>query len=693
MKNNSSGEDLIVKLRKPYTITKQREKWTEEEHNKFIEALKLYGRAWGRIEEHIGTKTAVQIRSHAQKFFTKLEKEALTKGIPFGHAHDIEIPPPRPKRKPSNPYPRKTGTASLSSPVEGTDKETADSPSLSASKAATDMGGNAPGKIQELKDNSSEVFKGFTPFMEGAKEKIALEGSTVLNGDANKHSRGNETTNTDHVIEELKVISQTKSSENGTDVEFHPEKVYLPIMENQQGNQTVPKHGPMLKGSSNKNIQMTVADQAGGHANKPSFQPSISSMSELHAKSGISSIHQSFPAFPPFTQFPSSHGAYTSLLNVSSTFSSLIMSTLLQNPAVHAAACLAASFWPSSGTDASLDSTSESLVGGTPAGHMNPSPSMAAIVSATVAAASAWWAIQGLLPVFPPLHAGFMFVPAHTTTINTVDTFQVPENRKEEKCETLQNSTGVDQQVEPEHSEARKPRYSSSKSSVSSSDPDESGQNDLKGTKTDELKPLVIDEFHDLDKARSKKKLNRSSCGSNTTSSSEVETDVREKLSEDNDEAKQAHLSYLPSVETNTGRVRSIGSMNELWKEVSEEGRLAFQALFTREVLPQSFLPPHPKDSAVKTEQDKDAITVLPVDVNMTACPSEQADLCRVQGYNGDTVVKCSLTSDNGHCRHKPRRTGFEPYKRCSVEAKESRPPTGEEGANKRIRLEGETSI
>ncbi|KAF9587284.1 hypothetical protein IFM89_039502 [Coptis chinensis] len=36
--------------RKPYTISKQQERWTEEEHKKFLEALKLYGRAWHRIE-------------------------------------------------------------------------------------------------------------------------------------------------------------------------------------------------------------------------------------------------------------------------------------------------------------------------------------------------------------------------------------------------------------------------------------------------------------------------------------------------------------------------------------------------------------------------------------------------------------------------------------------------------------------
>ncbi|KAI3791345.1 hypothetical protein L2E82_05110 [Cichorium intybus] len=33
-----------------YTLIKQRGRWTEEEHKKFLEALKLYRRAWRRIE-------------------------------------------------------------------------------------------------------------------------------------------------------------------------------------------------------------------------------------------------------------------------------------------------------------------------------------------------------------------------------------------------------------------------------------------------------------------------------------------------------------------------------------------------------------------------------------------------------------------------------------------------------------------
>ncbi|KAK9118018.1 hypothetical protein Scep_016111 [Stephania cephalantha] len=129
----SSGDDLAPKVRKPYTITKQRERWTEDEHKKFLEALKLYGRAWRRIEEHVGTKTAVQIRSHAQKFFSKVVRESTSNSASSVKA--IEIPPPRPKRKPVHPYPRKLAhSIKKQTPVQQQQEERSPSPNLSASE-------------------------------------------------------------------------------------------------------------------------------------------------------------------------------------------------------------------------------------------------------------------------------------------------------------------------------------------------------------------------------------------------------------------------------------------------------------------------------------------------------------------------------------------------------------------------------
>ncbi|KAL4467839.1 hypothetical protein ABPG74_013174 [Tetrahymena malaccensis] len=53
----------------------QHGRWTKEEHQKFLEGLNIYGKNWKKVEEHIGTRTGAQIRSHAQKFFNRLEKE------------------------------------------------------------------------------------------------------------------------------------------------------------------------------------------------------------------------------------------------------------------------------------------------------------------------------------------------------------------------------------------------------------------------------------------------------------------------------------------------------------------------------------------------------------------------------------------------------------------------------------------
>ncbi|XP_073269646.1 protein REVEILLE 6-like isoform X3 [Primulina huaijiensis] len=99
-RNTDTGgaEDPNKKTRKPYTITKSRETWSEQEHDKFLEALQLFDRDWKKIEAFVGSKTVIQIRSHAQKYFQKVLKNGKSE----------HLPPPRPKRKANHPYPHKS---------------------------------------------------------------------------------------------------------------------------------------------------------------------------------------------------------------------------------------------------------------------------------------------------------------------------------------------------------------------------------------------------------------------------------------------------------------------------------------------------------------------------------------------------------------------------------------------------------
>ncbi|KAF6003330.1 hypothetical protein F1559_003467 [Cyanidiococcus yangmingshanensis] len=74
---NSKAQGTSAKLhrlRRPYTLRKRRESWSPEEHERFLRALAQYGRLWTQVQRVVKTKTAEQIRSHAQKYFIQLEK-------------------------------------------------------------------------------------------------------------------------------------------------------------------------------------------------------------------------------------------------------------------------------------------------------------------------------------------------------------------------------------------------------------------------------------------------------------------------------------------------------------------------------------------------------------------------------------------------------------------------------------------
>ncbi|XP_008439278.1 protein REVEILLE 6-like isoform X3 [Cucumis melo] len=155
----SSRDDLSKRARKPYTITKCRESWTEPEHDKFLEAIQLFDRDWKKIEAFVGSKTVIQIRSHAQKYFLKVEKSGTGE----------HLPPPRPKRKAAHPYPQKasknvSGVALVTVPFQSSSVEPKynikpDSSSAPASFiSATAMSSRADNSIQTV--NFSQGARG-----------------------------------------------------------------------------------------------------------------------------------------------------------------------------------------------------------------------------------------------------------------------------------------------------------------------------------------------------------------------------------------------------------------------------------------------------------------------------------------------------------------------------------------------------
>ncbi|KAK9743237.1 hypothetical protein RND81_03G226600 [Saponaria officinalis] len=678
MDTYSSSEELLVKTRKPYTITKQRERWTDEEHNKFLEALKLYGRAWQRIEEYIGTKTAVQIRSHAQKFFSKIEKEAVVKGVPVAQAIDLEIPPPRPKRKPSNPYPRKNGTVcSINTHFRAKDGKQVppgSSPSAKQPNLEKDpQSEESPSSLETRSESPAEIPRKLSNSKESvpvSKTSVDDERSVSLAAD------GPDINQKSDKPDSVKVAQKN---------EMHAAKGFL-------------RHGPdqildESQGTCSQGLSSDVSYQKpiapvevfAGHPvlfSNPTVSGAVESQNSTF-RSSNQKIHPSL--HPSHNPLPNSQEDYSSYLQMSSTFSSLILSVLLQNPAAYAAASSAASLWPTTNVESSGNNR------GFSSRPTHPAPSMASIAAATVAAATAWWAAHGLLPLCAPFPAGFPFTPASVASpfANVGHT-------------TAANDKKNNQQ------------HSASKSSATSSSSDSGNSGKLmdigvEPTNAEEVPP--INEQKDTSKVKNKQ-VDRSSCGSNTPSGSDVETDALGKNDKGNEESKEPEENHAAS-DLSGRRIRIFGNTNDNWKEVSEEGRMAFQALFSKGRLPQSFSPPHgatSKDQETidgvidqrlqNSEQSNKDASQLDLNSNPWECiPGDHG--------TGKTETQCPSNAANSkdevltigllQAKLTGNKTGFKPYKRCSVEARESKminSSNQEQGnCSKRLRVEEEASI
>lgn len=49
-------------------------RWTKEEHDAFLVGLQMYGKEWKKVAARVKTRTVVQTRTHAQKYFQKMHK-------------------------------------------------------------------------------------------------------------------------------------------------------------------------------------------------------------------------------------------------------------------------------------------------------------------------------------------------------------------------------------------------------------------------------------------------------------------------------------------------------------------------------------------------------------------------------------------------------------------------------------------
>lgn len=82
-----------TKVLNPTLKTPTSGRWTREEHEAFLEGLKIFGREWKKVAQNIPTRTSAQIRSHAQKYFAKLardeQQQAANASLGLGYAPNL----------------------------------------------------------------------------------------------------------------------------------------------------------------------------------------------------------------------------------------------------------------------------------------------------------------------------------------------------------------------------------------------------------------------------------------------------------------------------------------------------------------------------------------------------------------------------------------------------------------------------
>ena len=79
--NNIENESLEINEDENNNNNTTNGRWSQKEHLSFIKGCLLYGNNWKKIQNYIQTRTCLQIRSHSQKYFYKLNKKYKTENL------------------------------------------------------------------------------------------------------------------------------------------------------------------------------------------------------------------------------------------------------------------------------------------------------------------------------------------------------------------------------------------------------------------------------------------------------------------------------------------------------------------------------------------------------------------------------------------------------------------------------------
>ena len=144
-------------------------RWTKEEHESFLSALQMYGKEWKKVAAKVKTRTVVQTRTHAQKYFQKLQK-AMEGGAKEQEVGQVEMGvAPEAKKVSSSIKKRKNPPPSIASKPRASN--------ISASQLLSNLTTAAQSIQTPTSDSQARLNAGFGGGGGGA---LSMAGAAIL---------------------------------------------------------------------------------------------------------------------------------------------------------------------------------------------------------------------------------------------------------------------------------------------------------------------------------------------------------------------------------------------------------------------------------------------------------------------------------------------------------------------------------